>query len=161
MGFATTELIDEPAIDGSDSQLADKRACVTVRNLAQNPLDFTRRKIGIEEKPRALLDECLLALPAQFIHELPRSPVLPHNGRMHWFASRSVPDHNSLALICDACSNDILLLDSCLCHGFPGGRNNGVPNLRGIMLHPTGLGKILGELTLGGRDRLQELVVDD
>ena len=161
MGFAPAELVDEPTINGSNSQLADKRACVTIRNLAQNPVDFTGRKIGIEKESRALLDESFLTLPAQGIHKITRSPVLPHDGWMHRLAGRTVPDHHSLTLVCDACGGNILRLDSRLRHRLPGCRNDGVPDLRGVVLNPTGLGKMLGELALGRGNWLQEFVVNN
>ena len=92
----------EPAIDGSESQLALFGTPARAANMVQYPTDFRSREIRVDQQTRLAPYLLLGAAPLQVTAGVGRSAILPDDGVIDRLAGVSIPDENRLALVGDA-----------------------------------------------------------
>ena len=118
--------------------------------LAEHPLELGGREVGIEHQAGALAHHRFQTLPLELGAPVGGPAILPDDRRPHRLAGCPFPEHHGFALIGDPDRGGAL----------PGARQDLTQIVR-IVLDPAGLGKVLRELLLGGRQHGSVLVEED
>ena len=139
------EVPHHPGVDGGEHQV---RAPFDAAGV-EEPCHLGGREVRIEHEPRLFTHEGEMSGLAQRVAPLGGATVLPHDGAVQGAAARAVPGHDGLALVGDADGR----------HGGAGrlevrrhlgeGDDHGIPDLAGVVLDPSGLGEVLGDLAVG------------
>ena len=159
--FSAGELEDEPGVDGAGGEFASLGAGAGIGDLAEEPVDFAGGEVGVEDEAGLLLDEGFLAAVAEGGHVVGGAAVLPDDGVVERLAGVFVPEEGGLALVGDAEGGDVGGGDARFFNGLAGGLEDGLPDLGGVVLDPTGLGEVLGEFLLRDGEGAAAVVVDD
>uniref|UniRef100_A0A6J7NLK5 Unannotated protein n=1 Tax=freshwater metagenome TaxID=449393 RepID=A0A6J7NLK5_9ZZZZ len=146
------EVPEDPGVHGPEGEaFRSGHPAVT-----EQPLHLRSGEVRVENETRSLTHHRQQTLIGQLFAPGGGSPVLPHDGAAQRFAGSSVPRHHGLALVRDADRSDrsrAHRLDD-LVEGLPGC----LPDLCGVVLHPTRLREVLLELPVGtdGRSAVGE-----
>ena len=124
-------------------------------SLVQEPFDLGSRKIGVEHQAGCLPYQVEVARFLERLTACGRASVLPDDRFVAGDTGALVPQNNRLTLIGDADRSDGLIDDG---GEFSKGRNDCLPDLLGVVLDPTGLRKMLGELSVGEAEWCTRLV---
>jgi len=137
MRRTTRQAIDQPAIDGAETNLAIGCPGGQIGVVAQGPRYLGRREIGIDDKPCCLTDIGLKTIIPEFLANGFGTPVLPDNCRAAGVASFPVPKDDRFTLIGDpdAGNRGIARIPQ---HVSPG-REYRVPDRLRIVFHPSGM----------------------
>ena len=145
---AAREVPDEPAVYRPEEQTALLRAPARAGDLVQYPAQLGAGEIGVRHKAGPLPYLLSPTGGCQRICHGRRAPALPDYRGADGRAGLLVPDHRRLTLVRDAYGRNVRGGQARLCHGPPGHLQGRLPNLRGVVLHPAGLGVVLGKLLL-------------
>jgi hypothetical protein len=158
---AAGELVQQPAVDGAEGQLALRGGDVRAGHVVEQPADLGAAEVGVDDEPGARAQLVGQAVLAQLRAQRLGAAVLPDDGAVDRHAAGAPPHHRGLALVGDADGRDV---------GRPQpGRGQRLarhgelrrPDLLGVVLHPAGLRKVLGELALRQRGDAAVAVEDD
>jgi hypothetical protein len=145
------ELPQQPRVDGAEGQVGIGVDAA----LGQEPLELAGREVRVEDQARARPDEWEVPGLAQRVAPGGGAPVLPDDGAVPGARRRPVPGHDRLPLVGDAQGGHRLVE---LGHELVGDGDDRVPDLLGVVLHPAGPGKVLGELLVAVAERRARLV---
>ena len=149
MGFAAGELPDEPGLHGAEQQLAPLRPRPDARHILQNPAQLGAGKIGVDDQTGLAPEFLHQSFFLQLVAIRTGAAALPDDGAAHRLAGFSVPDDGGLPLVGDADGGNVGGGRPDVRHSPLGDLYLGRPDLVGVMLHPAGLGEILGKFLLG------------
>src|SRR6058998_3432901 len=149
MDAAARQLPDEPGVDGAEREPV--RAAVT-----KQPFELRRREVGIGNEPGARPDEVL----RQLATPLRRTTVLPDDRALHGLARSPVPQQRRLALVRDPDRLHVAGANTCVDERLLRRRDDALPDVLGIVLHPTGPRVVLAHRAKAAPAR-PELAVDD
>ncbi|MND59745.1 hypothetical protein D3C80_509480 [compost metagenome] len=132
MHLAAGKAMDEPAIDGADTELAP------LRRALQKPAHFCAGKHGVDRQAGQRHDALGMALFDQFGAVLRRAAALPAEHRAERLAGFAIPDGDGFALVGNGDGRDI---DRRGGGGEAGGDRftDRGPDAVRILFHPTGL----------------------
>ena len=152
------ELEAEPGVDRAERRPAGLRALAQTLDVLEQPLDLGGREVGVEHEPRARAHERLVPGGAQLIAARGRAAVLPHDRRVQRLARGRIPHAHGLALVGYADRPELPLAHPRVRERLARERVRRLPDLARVVLHPAGPREGLGELAVGGADRLGLLV---
>ena len=112
------------------------------------PLNLCRRKIGVYNKSRLLLEFLCESFFFQRIARICCAAALPYNCMVYGNSCVSVPHNRGLALIGDTNRCNILRGSANHIHRLDCNAKLACPDFVRIVLHPAGLGEILGKFPL-------------
>jgi len=122
--------------------------------MVKNPFYLGGREVGVNHQACLFSYHCAMAFSPEGITHIRCATVLPDYGIVHRPAASPVPYHGCLALVCDANGDNIRIVSTASGYHFRYHTGLRRPYLSGIMLHPAGLRKNLGEFLLGRCHRL-------
>src|SRR5205823_4122295 len=102
----------------------------------------------IDQEPRGVAHVLLEALPPQFVAELCRAAVLPHDRRVDGAKRFALPEQRGLALVRDADRGQITRADATLFERLGARVEERDPPVARVVLHPSGPRERLRELTV-------------
>src|SRR6185369_16379981 len=135
-----------PGVDGAGEQSSvagDERDL----RLLEQPLDLRRREIGIRPESGPLGDEPRLV--AQLLAPLGSASILPDDRARQWLSGIAMPENDRFALIGDA--DDVrsnCAFRDCIARRL----QRAIENLLSVVLHPTRLRIMLGDLVITSSD---------
>ena len=137
---------DEKRIDRAEAELAAFGLLACTLHVVQQPRDLGGGEIRVEEQAGFRRNLGLVTGGAKRGAYVGCAPVLPDDRAMDRLAGLPVPDDHRLALVGDADGGDIGWLPGRrVADRRAARRDNAPPYIFGIVLHPAGLGKELGE----------------
>ena len=161
MDLAAGQVPDQPGVDGTEGQLAPLGPLTGAGNVVQQPCDLGAGEVGIGHQTGLAADHIAVACGHQLVDHVGGTAALPDDGVEDGFAGGAVPDHGSLTLVGDTDGGDAVGFHIQLLHGVLGDFQSGAPDLRGVMLHPAGLGEDLPEFLLSGGTDVASLVKEN
>ena len=159
--LAAGQAPQEEGVDGAGAEFAGLGTPPRALHPIEDPGEFRRREIRIEEKPGPRGDGGFGSRLAKVGAGIGGPPILPDDRAMHRLAGLAVPDDDGLALVGDAERRDIGRPDPGLANRGATGGDDGAPDFLGIMLDPAGLRKILRQFLLRDADHLHRPVEDE
>jgi hypothetical protein len=105
---ALREVVDEPAVDRAERQLAALGAVARPFDVVEQPRELGAGEVGVEHEARARADHVLGAVGAELRADGRRAPVLPDDRAVERLARLAVPEHRGLALVRDPDRRDVL-----------------------------------------------------
>ena len=142
-----SKLERQPALDRAQRQTAFRSGGLYRWHIVQHPTHFRAGEIGVEQQSGFGLNRCLMALFFKLGAKVGAAPVLPHNRRRKRLTSGLIPCHNRLALIGDPNRRNRFGPAS-LGHHFASTTERLVPDFIRVMLNPTRLRIMLGQISL-------------
>ena len=161
MGAAFGQLPNQIAVHGPKEQFTPRRTRGRPLHIAQQPMQLSGRKIGIQQKAGLLRDLRLMPFRTQTITKRRRAPILPNNRLMNRRAGFAIPDQGRFALIGDTDGGDLFGCAARLRHHTANNRLHRGPNLLCIMFNPSRLWEILLKFLLARLDRMHVLVKEN
>ena len=128
--------------------------------MLQQPFDLRAREVRVEDEARALAHQRLVAGLPQLVAARRGPPVLPDERAVQRLAGLGIPRAHRLALVGDADRAQLARADARVVQCLHGHRLRHVPDLRRVVLDPSGPREVLLELAVGAPDQLG-LVVED
>ena len=161
--FALGQLEDQPAVNGTECQLALLCSLADARDVVQDPAKLRAGEIGVEHQAGLVI--CGVVDARILLHELSLhvsgSAALPHDRVIDRLSGSLVPYDGGLTLVGDTDGSDILVSRADLLHGLTRHGELCLPDLACVMLDPAGLRVILCEFLLGNRTHFTLLVEKD
>ena len=151
----------QEAVDGAERELALLGRGARAVDVVEQPGDFRRREIRIEQQTGARRNQRLMALLAQRGAGVGGAPVLPDDGIVDRLAGGAIPQNRRLALVGDADRRDATGVGAGFGHGIAHGGDGRRPDLFRIVLDLARPRIDLGELLLRGRNRLERGIEHD
>ena len=142
------QLPDQECIDRTKQQLSRLGPIPRTVHIVEDPFQLGPRKIGVQQQPRPGREHLLVSGLFQRGTRFRCPPVLPDNGVVDLLAGVLLPNHHCLALIGDADPGNAVGADARLFDGRPADRGGRRPQIRRIMLDPTGRRIMLRKLLL-------------
>ena len=150
MALPAGEVPGEPGIDGAAEQVAAAGGIACAIDVVEDPLDFGRGKIGVEDEAGFVADKIFEAVVFEGEASVGGAAALPDDCVVDGASGAAVPDDDGFALVgegdggdggrgCAGEGEDVA--DGCAL-GFPDGV--------GVVLDPAGARVELGEFPLGG-----------
>ena len=142
------QIPDEPAVHRAAQQLSIFRFGPGTGHMVQNPRDFGSGKIGVDQQAGLLPDIIADAGLFQPFTLLGGAAALPNDGVHHRLSGGFFPDDGGFPLVGDADGGHLsggkpgLFPGACQRHQL------GAQNVHGVVLHPAGLGIVLGQRIL-------------
>ncbi len=130
-------------------------------SFTEEPSHLRRREVRVEHQPGPLPDQGKVAFVLERLTVRGGPPVLPHDRPSERTTAPLVPRHDRLALIGHTERGHHKVAVAETAGDLAEGGLHGGPDLVGIVLHPTGLGEVLGELAVGEVDHPRPLVDDE
>ena len=158
---AAGQLPDEPRFHGAEEQPPGFGLGAGTGDVVEDPLQLGGREVGVDDEAGLFPEFFGQAAGLQLVAVGAGAAALPDDRMVDRLTGLLVPDDGGLALVGDADGRDIRRAGPDLVHGRKGHAQLGGPDLVGVMLHPAGLRKILGELLLGHAAHLARLVEQD
>jgi hypothetical protein len=152
---------DEPAIDGTEGELAFLGARLGAVDVVEQPAQLGRGEVRIQQEPAALRDQRLVAGGLELAAILGRAPILPDDGVVDRLARAAIPDKRRLALVGDAEGDGPAAVALGLLQRLPGDGDGGLPQVLGVVLDPAATGLVLTKLLLRRPDGTPCQVVND
>ena len=150
MDAALGQLVDEPAVNGTEAQLTFFRAGASAFDVVKDPADLGAGEIGVEFQTGLFLEQIddpgVFAF--HFLREISGAAALPDDRVADGLAGLAVPDNDRLALVGDADRRDILGFGIGKAHRLARNGKLRLPDLVRVMLDPAGLREILREFLL-------------
>ena len=91
--------VNQPGIDGAESQVSDVCSAMSILGMVQEPGEFRAREIGIENQAGALAETWLQAFVFECFAERRRSAALPDDGVVYGTTRISIPEHCRFPLV--------------------------------------------------------------
>ena len=148
VNLAVGQAPEQKAVDRAEGQVAAFRFSARAGNIVENPGDFGRREIGIEQQAGALGHERLTSALLEFGAKRRRAAVLPDDRIVDRPAGRPAPNERRFALVGDPEPGERARLKAGPGQSLPRCREGGSPERFRIMLDPARLRKDLRELLL-------------
>ncbi len=104
---AAGEVPDQPAVDGTEGQLAALGLLAHTGHVVQDPGQLGGGEVGVDAQAGFLQHAVAQAALAQVDAGGLGAPVLPDDGVVHRLARFAVPDHGGFALVGDADGADV------------------------------------------------------
>ena len=159
---AAGELPDEPGVHGAEQQPARLGLFPRAGHVFQNPLYFGGGEVGVHQKARVVLHiGGELRVLLEGLAQGGGAPALPHDGVVDRAAGLLVPDDGGLPLVGDADAGNFPHVHPALGQHLHQHAVLAGVDLHGVVLHPTGMGIVLGELLLGKLHDVLMLVEQD
>ena len=139
------QIPDEPAVHRAAQKLTVLRSGPCTGHVIQNPRDFGSGKISVDQQAGFLTDIIADAGLFQPFTLLSGAAALPDDGVHHRLSGGLFPDDGSFPLVGDANGGNLsggkpgLFPGACQRHQLS------AQNVHGVVLHPTGLGIVLGQ----------------
>mmetsp|Transcript_3019 Transcript_3019/g.5127 ORF Transcript_3019/g.5127 Transcript_3019/m.5127 type:complete len:282 (-) Transcript_3019:297-1142(-) len=157
MAFAFGQTPDQEAVDRPEGQFSGLRTGAGAVDVVENPRQFRAAEVGVEQQARLVAHHVLVTRRFQLGADLGRAAVLPDNCIVDRRACLAVPDDNRFALVCDPDGrNGAALVERALA-----GLQHRLPDLLGIVFHPTRRRIMLCKFLLRARLRAQIPVEHD
>ena len=102
MEFALRQFPDQPGIHGTEGEFAGLGEGAGAGDVIEDPGDFRRGEIGVDQQSGALLDQRLAAIAAKALAEIGGAAILPDDRVVDGLTGLAVPDDRGLALVGDA-----------------------------------------------------------
>ena len=150
MDAALCQLVNEPAVNGSESQLTSSRELPRTLDVIEHPSDLRPGKIRIQHKPCLLPEsiDCVRHIHLQVLREISRPAALPHDGVTDRLPGLPVPENRRLALIGDTDRRNVLILCLNIRHRLPSDIQLCLPDFICVVLNPARVRKILCKFLL-------------
>ena len=149
MDFAAGKTPDEPCLHGAEQQLSGFRLMPGTGHIFQDPADLGAGEIRVDDKTGLMPDGLRQPLIPQRVAVGGGAAALPDDGGADGSAGLFAPDDGSLPLVGDADGGNVGRGSACVFQSLPGNFQLGSEDLVRVMLHPAGLGEVLGEFLLG------------
>jgi hypothetical protein len=120
-------------VDRPERQPAGCGGVARAENVVQQPGDFGRGKIRVEDQSGCGGDGCFVARRAANGAGVGRAPVLPDDRIVDRLAGRAIPHDRGLALVGDADPGDIARGEASLGHRFAHGCQHRRPDFLGVV----------------------------
>ena len=147
---AAGELPDEPGVHRAEEQPARLGLFSRAGHVLQNPLDLGGGEVGVHQQARVVLHiGGELRVLFQRFAKRGGAPALPHDGVVNRTAGLLVPDDGGLPLVGDADAGDLPHVHPALSQHLHQHAVLAGVYLHGVVLHPAGMGIVLGEFLLG------------
>ena len=101
----------EPRIDRAETEFAPLGARACAGYVVENPADFGRREVGVENQSRLFADTLRQTAFAQHVAVVGRAAILPHDRVVDGFRRLAVPYDGRLALVGNAQRFDVAPFD--------------------------------------------------
>ena len=118
MDVSSGEVPDQPGVHRSEAQFSRLGLGTCARHVFQDPADFGRAEIGVQDEPGLLAYELRQVLFLETVAILRRPAVLPYDGIVNRLAGLRIPDNRRLALVSDADTGNVQSVDSQCCNGL-------------------------------------------
>ena len=142
------EIPGQPAVDGAEGQLAALGPGAGAGDVVEQPLELGAGKIGVYDEAGALAEQVGMAGLGQVVADRGGSPILPDDGAVQRLPAGAIPEYRRFALVGDADGGDPRRGDAVVAqHGLCHGKLR-MPDFAGVMFHPAGLRKVLGDFLL-------------
>jgi hypothetical protein len=151
----------QPGIHRAKGELSLTSEPSSPFDMLKDPTHFRATEVSIQDKACLFLDQGCQTLGSEFITKRSGPTILPDNGWTNGFASLTVPGDGGLTLIGDTNGRDVLRLEARFADGGLGNLKLCLPNLIGIMFHPTWFGINLCEFLLSYSPDARLTVEDD
>lgn len=161
VGPAPGQLPEQPGVDGAEEEVPTGGLLPGAGHLIENPLDLGGGEVGVDYQPGLGVDHVLVAVTDQLLGDRAGLLGLPDDRVVDRFPGVAVPDDRRLPLVGDPDGGDLVWLDLGLNHHVGHYRLDTVPDLRGVMLHPTRLREVLGEFLLAHPHLIAVVIEDD
>jgi hypothetical protein len=102
VNLAAGQAVDEPGIDGAETQLAAFGTLPQSRIVVQDPLHLGAGEVRIDDEAGLFAHHVLQPACLELVAVTCRAPVLPDDGAPDRRAAVSLPHHHCLALVGDA-----------------------------------------------------------
>ena len=148
MLVASGQIPHEPAVHGSEAQLALLGTLARTWHVIQNPADLCSGEVSVNDQPCFLADQLRHSGRLEGIAVVGCPPVLPYDGVADRLSSLGVPDDGGLALVGYSDRGDVRTAKSQRCHCF---RHHGIfgsPDLHRVVLDHPRFREMLCELFL-------------
>ena len=152
---------DQPGLHSSEQEPALLGTLPRSGHIVQDPFYLRAGKVGVDHQTGLLPEFFRQTLCLQRVAVFRGPAALPDNSVIDRLAGFLIPDDGSLALVCDADRGNVRGGDVDLVHRLYGDAQLACPDLVCVVLHPSGLGKILGELSLCDRAHFPLFVKED
>ncbi len=157
----TRQIPDQPGVDRSEQNLAISRARSGAGEVLEQPDQFESGEIARQRQARSRAQAIRPAVACKPRDKRFRARVHPDDRIAQRRAGRLVPKHGGLALIGDADRREIGPCGGSFRQGVVDHRERVSPDLRRVMLHPSGLRADLRMLAPGERHDLAGFVKKD
>jgi hypothetical protein len=117
-------------------------------DMIEHPRELGGGEVGVDHQPGDLADTALMPGLSQPGAVRRCAPVLPDDGAREGLERATVPDDEGLALVGDSDRAHIARPGAGGCEGLTGCSLNRRPDLLGVVLDPTGLRIVLGDLAV-------------
>ncbi|MNM65169.1 hypothetical protein D3C81_765960 [compost metagenome] len=161
MHLAAGEFPDQPGVDGAEQQFATLGTFTHAFDVVEDPLELGAGEVGVGDQASGFTDVLLMTVALELRADLGAATALPDDGVVHRATGFLVPHHRGFALVGNAQRSHLGMADAGLGQGFDHGRALGGEDLHRVVLDPTRLRVMLGELALGGADHIGVAVEDD
>lgn len=148
---APGEVPQEPRVDGAHGKVVAALDAA----FGEHPLEFGGREVWVGDQAGLVTNQVQVSIGNQPLTAIGGAAVLPDDGPVEGLGGTAAPGDDGLALIGDADGR----------HGLRQGRSqlkehfaDHRGDLRGVVLDPTRLGEVLGELPIGQTDGASRLV---
>jgi hypothetical protein len=158
MHLAAGKTPEQIRIDGAEGEPARLGRRARARHMIEQPGDFGRREIRVDQQSGAFGDQPLMSGLQQFGAGVMGAAILPDDRIVDRLAGLAIPDDRGLALVGNADRRDIAGRNAGARHRGAGGRDRRRPDALRIMLDVAGRGKDLRKFELRESDRLQRFV---
>ena len=142
------QLPNQPGIYSAEEELALLGARACTRHLVQQPGQFGRREIRINDQARRISDVGLQAIRLHAGTELGCALVLPNQRVMYGLPTVAIPDDRRFSLVGDTDGDQVGGRKARLGQHIPQDAALRFPYLLRVVFYPARLGKDLGELFL-------------
>ncbi len=148
MHLATGQPPQQEAFDGAGGERALLRRAPAAGHVIEDPGDLGAGEIRIEDQAGLGRDRLLVPGAPQFITALGGAAILPDDGIVDRLAGGAIPHHRGLALVGDADAGQRRGAELGAGQRRAADLDRRRPDLLGIVLDPTRLGKDLRQLFL-------------
>ncbi|MNH06927.1 hypothetical protein D3C79_663070 [compost metagenome] len=159
--LAAGEFPDQPAVDGTEQQIAALGALTSAFDIVEDPLELGAGEVRVGDQAGGFADVVLQAVTLELFADLGAAPALPDDGVVHRTTGFLVPHHGGFTLVGDTDGGYLVVAQACLGQGFDHGRALGGEDFHRVVLDPAGLWVMLCEFALRGANHVGITVEND